>query len=1289
MAKETIRISGTYAQPSNIIQSIKDCIKKGIGIVPLIGSGMSAASGIPAGLDYQAYLFYCLARVFGTDGTLNKDNKKVQWDPSTLRWPDYSEVPVYHNIKEAMYRWSQTMAKEIKPEEDNEQLFDIIKWQAIGAVADWRALLDLLSRLSLWKEVADNNNATREVVLKHPDNRIIDSFFVNLTKGKRPSSSHMFLAHISDILRIKIILTTNFDNLIESAFQSLIAPVAVFNVHRDSSLPDADFVRAQRSVIKMHGGHYGLRADFSLDNYPTTDNVEKFMAYFSFYHNKDYLPIYENQRNLLVMGVSPEAAKRTIALVCRAMVKLENFQVYWICYSKAGINRVRYEFEAMLYNLYRKGELDRTQIQNYMENGKFNTPQIANYLSTKLEIASVTDLSLFLLELYQSIFLSLPPAGVQFPSIWPLAPKPCIKTKNIFNEKKTELIVEIKNSFSKDKILYIYGENGVTSAASEAFSELSYEYHCAWIDLEESFELVDFSFAVMEAIARKTGVQPNVPAHSSNYSKIISKEIEKQFREVIKSSKRKIIFFINGRELQKEDSQKFEKNLILPKVKSVLLTCLKSKYVRYVLLGWPRVNSSNNCRSIIINEAIVEELKLTKILENERLKEPDRKKDFCRFMLSLSLVQHASYLSLMHSWPFLKAPYSLSIGKTKDNDLKRFDTAKSFLSILRNNYAIRDDDGHFVFMPSLIRKKISEHLENELAPLLADINFAKAESHQGIADWYMKQYRACGDIQAVIDSLYHRLHCFRSAMEISDEHNKKRFSITSLIEMELAIKLAYNTMFSSFHALTLIHSFKRIETEIDKTIRMINEKAPSVCKSDLTWLIYKARKISKELKRIQQRFFAFIGKTKIHFIKEHSYTVHNLNGWRELNLNEEKAKKCLAHVRGNLKRRNYDAAEQSFKEIFSEIRLPIEEIKNGSLETEPLRKTVRNWIDGIIDDSVKIVPLRKIKSIGYRKELAFSLAQDIYSFCVQVLRLYQMLQLYYAQIKRYTGKNDAANLINAEKIYISSTEIMRYIMDNDFLNYENALLRTNTGIMLSLMKRHHEAYRRYNEAYGYLNFGIRPDSPLEFAVIDLRRGETFLSQIEQKLYEIRGSDPGSSLTEGAKKLPEQLKTKVGMLYDAIAAIDRGEYRMKGNTINAWWHCWMYELQLNLCVEIAKVRTEVCNALDYKDGDKYDLFGHCRECEFCGKRFISNMERGLEIAGNDILRIARYLHHLLEFIHVVPINENLRYRFTDACEFGEKRLKQMLSPDRELFIEVNKYAKETQANLARAKLANLL
>jgi hypothetical protein len=1268
-----------------VIDLIEKSISMDKGIVPLIGAGMSASSGIPAGLDYFAYLFYCLARVFGTNGN-ELDLKKKQWDPRTLRWPDFSEMPVYDNFDQKKIKWCSYINnkinrqnrinknREISDSKKNNEIIDIY-FQAIGVVSDWRATLNLLSRLALGDKI---NKDSRIVIIQQPDERVIDSFFVNLTKGKRPSSSHMLLAHMSDILRIKTILTTNFDSLIENTYQKLINPVAVFDVHLDARLPDADFVRNQRSIVKMHGGRYGLRADFSLDKDPSKDDVKQFVDYLSYYKSKDNRPKLLSQRNLLVMGVS-HSSKRVLELMCHAMVKLKDLEIYWICYNNADRVKVLDKFNATFDELNKKGEIEESFYNDYISE-KSN-----DALPQQLFVTSATDLTSFLLELYQSTFLSLPPAGVQFSSVWPFPAKPGATSTNCkYNSFVSEIINEIEKERTQTSLIYIYGKNGISALASDIFYKVTHKYCCIWFNIEHSFSPLDFTYSLIEAISRKVGYFGLIPAQfqiselKSPESKekrfLIPESLKNQFLRIIRFSKKRIVVFINCREIPTENmnSNTYTENLI------ILLKDLSNDRAIFILLGHNENIYAKGCKEIHIKEDIVNKLNSHEIISKNKFVGRKEKYNFYRFVLSLALVRNISYLSLLHTWSFIKAPYSLSCGDLKlDNDKIRFKIAKDFLAQLKVFNAFRSDDNHFVYVPYANREKIKESLKKKFN---RNYSLIKAESHQGIADWNMKLYRSSGDIHAMAESIYHRLQCFKSSLEISSSpENQQRFLTTSLIEMGQAIKLSENTIYGSFLGLTINKSLIMFIRDLLNEKREVEKLREFSDIKNTAWYCYKLEEIRNNLLEIRQRFLIKTGNIPKKF-KELTPSLNHII--REfLHFDERIYTNDLSEMIRDIHKRQYDAAVNKIKNIYNKLGWKNSEI-TGKLRfnnenkkiTEKIREIVRKWICEVIDGN----NLKGNDGSGENYELALIYSQDKFKFIIKVFRYHHRLLLLEAQIHRYLyeikgsskeGSDYQINnrkLIEAEIIYICSTEMMRYIVDNKFLNHENAILRTNTGIMLSWMQRHHEAYRRYNEAYGYLNFGIQPDSPHEFALVDLRRGETFISKIEQELYkketDCNKNNTDYDISRGEHdKLTTELKVHFGYLYDAIASIDRGESRMKGYSIDTWWYCWTLELQLNLCNKIISLREKIVKQLNYNQKDKYDLFGHCRECECCGNRFITNLEKGLEIVGNDVLRLARYLDLLIKFSYDTK-NPDLSNRFKISKEYGLTLLKNLLGLD---------------------------
>src|SRR5439155_21484587 len=88
------------------------------------------------------------------------------------------------------------------------------------------------------------------------------------------------------------------------------------------------------------------------------------------------------RKHMLVMGVSGTDV-RTMKLIENALNAIPDLRVYWIC--------------------YRKDEAD--------------TLKELPFAKKRLKICVEADLGLFLFELYQRHYLSLPPAGAYYPAI--------------------------------------------------------------------------------------------------------------------------------------------------------------------------------------------------------------------------------------------------------------------------------------------------------------------------------------------------------------------------------------------------------------------------------------------------------------------------------------------------------------------------------------------------------------------------------------------------------------------------------------------------------------------------------------------------------------------------------------------------------------------------------------------------------------------------------------------------------------------------------------------------------
>jgi hypothetical protein len=109
---------------------------------------------------------------------------------------------------------------------------------------------------------------------------LVDALLGGLGFRYRPGSSHVILAHLVDLLGIRLLLTTNFDPYIEKALEQEGAVPRVLDIVRDAKPPDTEVVKQSLSVIKLHGSSYNLgfgeRLDYELDE-ATRSAVQRYV----------------------------------------------------------------------------------------------------------------------------------------------------------------------------------------------------------------------------------------------------------------------------------------------------------------------------------------------------------------------------------------------------------------------------------------------------------------------------------------------------------------------------------------------------------------------------------------------------------------------------------------------------------------------------------------------------------------------------------------------------------------------------------------------------------------------------------------------------------------------------------------------------------------------------------------------------------------------------------------------------------------------------------------------------
>jgi hypothetical protein len=519
------------ASSDEFIESIKADLDQGYGFVPLIGTGVSAPSGVPIIHQVRAYLEWCLWLALPVEHAREHDPRldpradrslDRPWNPRIDAWPalDVSDL----SRKDGAELLALLLAQRRTANADD-PLIEIVQ-QALGAAPDWRSSLLFLSRLEL-------DRRTREVALGAPDYRVVDQFFKHILDDKCPTLSHRMLAQLADRMRFHILLTTNFDDLLEQAFTERGSPLTTFDVHLHGQLPAIQLLKGCLAFVKLHGGRHGVRADYSLDADPAADDLRHFVSYLTNRHEFESVArpggAREVKNHLLVLGTSARD-RRIQAMIKHAWQSVPSLKVYWVCHT----SRDREEAEKFFREIAPNGSPD----------GRF--VGIHHFW-----------LGFLLLELYQHLHQALPPTGIPFPAAARVSAPPTrpLATDDELAAPEFRRFVErIENAWrsvrsSKGPRLITVaspaGMTGVTSAASQLFQRLADKgSECIWLDLDDVFSTDDLFEQILESITTRVGIPDWVPMVQSTDVKSRAKVL----RHATGHLGKEWVLFLNARE---------------------------------------------------------------------------------------------------------------------------------------------------------------------------------------------------------------------------------------------------------------------------------------------------------------------------------------------------------------------------------------------------------------------------------------------------------------------------------------------------------------------------------------------------------------------------------------------------------------------------------------------------------------------------------------------------------------------------------------------------------------------
>ena len=345
---------------------------------------------------------------------------------------------------------------------------DAIIERAIRALHDWRATLEFLAILG----IKDPSQEQRPIIVER-DPSVIDSFNLHITRGRKPNLAHTMLCHLSNPLRFRKLLTTNFDTLLEDAFRLLHENFEPIPVSVRGELPSPNTVHSLNCIVKLHGALTETRADFSLDLPPTAEDLDRFFHYVCGYYPSDrrgtgvtnpsptYIP-----SHLLVCGYSG-SDHRCVQMLKHVLFHSRQTKIYWVCHTEADFSSVQ--------RIFSEKEI-RSQV-----------------------IATVTDrVDLLFLELYQQLTLRLPRGGFSYqyshdvpPKLWPkdtelaeLELDVSAPLVDLFEDKKAKFIKQ-RTAEHKGEL---HKHEPQKSSKSTLWNHRLKEWKPCWIDVEATPE---------------------------------------------------------------------------------------------------------------------------------------------------------------------------------------------------------------------------------------------------------------------------------------------------------------------------------------------------------------------------------------------------------------------------------------------------------------------------------------------------------------------------------------------------------------------------------------------------------------------------------------------------------------------------------------------------------------------------------------------------------------------------------------------------------------------------------
>ncbi|MGV3617531.1 MAG: hypothetical protein ACO1SV_19570 [Fimbriimonas sp.] len=590
--------SGAASEDVKFINKIESAIDQGYSFIPFVGAGFSAPSGAPLIRGIADYLIFCIVvairaydhpsdvyRKYGIR-TAEKLDDMEAWNPQTDAWPPYdhprrldlsgswrAHLSDYLGLKqderlnaeEDYEDWLNDQQYTANPDEHDKawrlrraaQDAETIASMAYAASGDWRESLRFLASL---RRRAGDRIGTPFIGTVDPN--VIDTFFREVVVAKRqPALTHRMLGTLAGPLNIEVVLTTNFDDLTERGFEMARNPLQLFEITPGAPLPSAALLRNRQSLIKLNGGRFALRADYSVDEPLSIEECETIRSYFL----ADGLPseasgrvgasqrrqIYDS--HLLIVGCGGVEARTWSWIEHLVRNADDHFKVFWIAYSKTDYD--------VIHDKVRNSLKDSLKFQS------------------RFEILRHSEPGLLLMELYQVLRRTVPPLGSIFPSPGRLTLPPRSESRDIEEalnqpqiDSKLDTYPAVWNRFQKElrdavlrpskpgrpdnNIILAYSEEGVRGVgqiASVVFRDLQSDQPDItpiWVSFSSVASARHLYDVILEAVQYRLGVEDWIPSALpyQPFDKIDFSAQGEEIARLLKLSPNTWVFFLDLRD---------------------------------------------------------------------------------------------------------------------------------------------------------------------------------------------------------------------------------------------------------------------------------------------------------------------------------------------------------------------------------------------------------------------------------------------------------------------------------------------------------------------------------------------------------------------------------------------------------------------------------------------------------------------------------------------------------------------------------------------------------------------